>query len=374
MNKGRIISAESHQAMPDEYTSWRTSIEHRIEQAKLQAVLHVNKDMLSLYYDIGNDILKKQEEKGWGAQVIKQLAADLHHRFPDDRGLSERNLKYMRQFAKEYPNFPIVQVPLAQLRQKEIWQASLAKLADDRGFVQVPLAQITWYHHITLLAKVKDIAQRAFYILATARNGWSRDVMKLQIDNDYIHTMGHAINNFSTTLPPVESDLARDSFKDPYKFSFLGSEVLRNELDVERHLTARISDFLVEMGKGFAYVGRQYHLVVDGDDYYIDLLMYHLQLHCYVAIELKVVEFKPEFVSKLNFYISAIDEYIKTPNDAPTIGLLLCSSKSDTKAKLSLKGFTQPLGIASYEVKQKIADDVFSALPDVDDDEIKDNR
>lgn len=200
MNKGRIISAESHQAMPDEYTSWRTSIEHRIEQAKLHAVLHVNKDMLSLYYDIGNDILKKQEEKGWGAQVIKQLAADLHHRFPDDRGLSERNLKYMRQFAKEYPNFPIVQVPLAQLRQKEIWQASLAKLADDRGFVQVPLAQITWYHHITLLAKVKDIAQ------------------------------------------------------------------------------------------------------------------------------------------------------------------------------LSLKGFTQPLGIASYEVKQKIADDVFSALPDVDDDEIKDNR
>lgn len=366
MEKEKILSQ-----IPNGYDSWRSSIEHRIEQAKLQAVLHVNKDMLALYHDIGSDILKKQEEDGWGAQVIKRLAADLHRRFPDDRGLSERNLGEMKRFAKAYPQFPILQVPLAKLDKSDIWQVPLAKLADDNGFVQVPLAQITWYHHITLLTKVKDIVQRAFYILETARNGWSRDVMKLQIDNDYIHTMGHAINNFSTTLPPAESDLARDSFKDPYKFSFLGSEALRNELDVERHLTARISDFLIEMGKGFAYVGRQYHLVVDGDDYYVDLLMYHLQLHCYVAIELKVVEFKPEFVSKLNFYISAIDEYVKAPEDAPTIGLLLCSSKSNTKARLSLRGFTQPLGIASYEVKQRIAQDVFSVLPDVDNSELK---
>lgn len=194
--------------------------------------------------------------------------------------------------------------------------------------------------------------------------------MMLQIGRDYIHSKGHAINNFASTLPPIKSDLARDSFKDPYKFSFIGSESLRNELDVERHLIDRISDFLIEMGKGFAFVGRQYHLIVDGDDYYVDLLMYHLQLHCYVAIELKAVEFKPEFVSKLNFYISAIDEYVKTPTDEPTIGLLLCSSKSDTKAKLSLKGFTQPLGIASYEIKQRIADDVFNALPEVERDSL----
>ena len=222
----------------------------------------------------------------------------------------------MRQFASSYPDFPFVQVPLAQLLNNISWQKSLSKLRENNNdFVQVPLAQITWYHHISLISKVKNIAQRAFYIMATAQEGWSRDVMLMQIKNGYIEAKGESINNFSTTLPPIQSDLARYTFKDPYNFSFLGTVALQNELDIEKKLTEKVTDFLLEMGKGFSFVGRQYHISVDGDDYYIDILMYHLKLHCYVVVELKAVEFIPEFVSKLNFYISAVDEYVKTPED-----------------------------------------------------------
>ncbi len=189
--------------------------------------------------------------------------------------------------------------------------------------------------------------------------------MLFKINDGYIHSVGKSVNNFQLTLPSYQSDLAKYAFKDPYNFSFLGTVALQNELDIERNLTQKISDFLLEMGKGFAYVGRQYHLTVDGDDYYIDLLMYHLKLHCYVVIELKAVEFIPEFVSKLNFYISAVDEQVKAPEDKPTIGLLLCRTKSDTKARFALRGITQPMGIAQYEV-EKLVNDVQSALPSVD--------
>ena len=353
--------------LPNEYTEWRKNIEDLIEVSKLRTAINVNTDMLTLYWNIGKSILQKQEERGWGTKVIDQLSKDLSVKFPDDRGYSVRNLKYMRQFAEAYPQFPIVQVPLAQLEGNQIWQALLAKLKEDgQEFVQVPLAQITWYHHISLLTKVKSDIERAFYITETAQNGWSRDVMLMQIANGYIDAKGHAINNFTQTLPPPQSDLARYIFKDPYNFSFLGTVALQNELDIEKSLTSKVTDFLLEMGRGFAYIGRQYHISVDGDDYYIDILMYHLKLHCYVVIELKAVEFKPEFVSKLNFYISAVDEYVKAPEDKPTIGLLLCRTKSDKKAEFSLRGITQPMGIAEYETEKLFAD-VASALPQIDD-------
>ena len=202
--------------------------------------------------------------------------------------------------------------------------------------------------------------------MATAHEGWSRDVMLMQIEHGYIEAKGKSVNNFSATLPPVQSDLARYTFKDPYNFSFLGTVALQNELDIEKKLTEKVTDFLLEMGKGFSFVGRQYHLLVDGDDYYIDILMYHLKLHCYVVVELKAVEFIPEFVSKLNFYISAVDEYVKSPEDKPTIGLLLCRTKSDTKAEFALRGITQPLGIAQYETEKLFAD-VASSLPQIED-------
>lgn len=356
----------SNTLLPNGYAQWRKDIEHLIDTAKLHTALNVNVGTLTLYWNIGKSILQKQEQEGWGKQVIEQLSKDLISRYPDDRGYSKRNLGYMKSFAMQYPDFPFLQVPLAKLKELPILQATLAKLeGEGKNFVQVPLAQISWYHHISLLPKVKDEAQRAYYITETAQNGWSRDVMLLQIDNGYIHAKGHAINNFEQTLPPPQSDLARYIFKDPYNFSFIGTVALQNELDIEKSLTSKITDFLLEMGRGFAYIGRQYHISVDGDDYYIDLLMYHLKLHCYVVVELKAVEFKPEFVSKLNFYISAVDDLVKSPEDKPTIGLLLCRTKSNKKAEFSLRGITQPMGIAQYETEKLFAD-VASALPQIE--------
>ena len=361
----------SNTLLPNGYAQWRKDIEHLIDAAKLHTALNVNVGTLTLYWNIGKSILQKQEQEGWGKQVIEQLSKDLISRYPDDRGYSVRNLRYMKRFASAYPDFPILQVALAELRKLPILQATLAELENEgREFVQVPLAQISWYHHISLLPKVKDEAQRAYYITETAQNGWSRDVMLLQIDNGYIHAKGHAINNFEQTLPPLQSDLARYIFKDPYNFSFIGTVALQNELDIEKSLTSKITDFLLEMGRGFAYIGRQYHISVGGDDYYIDLLMYHLKLHCYVVVELKAVEFKPEFVSKLNFYISAVDDLVKSPEDKPTIGLLLCRTKSNKKAEFSLRGITQPMGIAQYETEKLFAD-VASALPQIEEIENK---
>ena len=360
-----IIKA-NNTLLPNGYTQWRKDIEQLIDTAKLHTALNVNVGTLTLYWNIGKSILQKQEQEGWGKQVIEQLSKDLISRYPDDRGYSVRNLRYMKRFASAYPDFPILQVPLAELKELPILQATLAELENEgKEFVQVPLAQISWYHHISLLPKVKDEAERAYYITETAQNGWSRDVMLLQIDNGYIHAKGHAINNFEQTLPPPQSDLARYIFKDPYNFSFIGTVALQNELDIEKSLTSKITDFLLEMGRGFAYIGRQYHISVDGDDYYIDLLMYHLKLHCYVVVELKAVEFKPEFVSKLNFYISAVDDLVKSPEDKPTIGLLLCRTKSNKKAEFSLRGITQPMGIAQYETEKLFAD-VASALPQIE--------
>ena len=360
------IIKENNTLLPNGYTQWRKDIEQLIDTAKLHTALNVNVGTLTLYWNIGKSILQKQEQEGWGKQVIEQLSKDLISRYPDDRGYSVRNLRYMKRFASAYPDFPILQVPLAELKELPILQATLAELENEgKEFVQVPIAQISWYHHISLLPKVKDEAERAYYITETAQNGWSRDVMLLQIDNGYIHAKGHAINNFEQTLPPPQSDLARYIFKDPYNFSFIGTVALQNELDIEKSLTSKITDFLLEMGRGFAYIGRQYHISVDGDDYYIDLLMYHLKLHCYVVVELKAVEFKPEFVSKLNFYISAVDDLVKSPEDKPTIGLLLCRTKSNKKAEFSLRGITQPMGIAQYETEKLFAD-VASALPQIE--------
>lgn len=245
----------------------------------------------------------------------------------------------MKRFANEYPDFP---------------------------FLQVPLAQITWYHHISLIGKVKDVSERAFYILKTAENGWSRDVMLLQVENDLYSNQGKAINNFHVTLPDYHSDMARDIFKDPYKFGFLAIEEKVNERMIEEKLIQKITDFLLEMGKGFAFVGHQYHLEVEEDDYYVDILMYHLKLHCYVAIELKAVEFIPEFISKLNFYVSAIDDLVKAPEDNPTIGLLLCTDKKNKKVEYSLRGNLQPLGVASYKTNKSLEERIKSALPTVE--------
>ena len=353
------------EAIPSGYSEWRKKIVELIESSKLQTIFSINTQMLNLYWHIGNDIIKQQQALGWGKQVVAQLSKDLISKFPDDKGYSERNLRNMKRFAVAYPTFPIWQVPLAKFKDMPISKSSLADITAEDN-VNIPLNSISWYHHISLLSKVSDEAERAFYILETIRNGWSRDTMLTQVKNRYIRAVGKAVTNFRETLPPVQSDLAKFTFKDPYIFSFIGTMAFQHEKDIENKLAEKITDFLLEMGRGFSYIGRQYNVKVDGDDYYIDILMYHVKLHCYVVIELKAVEFIPEFVSKLNFYISAVDEYVKSSEDNPTIGLLLCRNKSNKKVEFALRGLTQPMGVAQYETDQ-LFNEVASALPNIQD-------
>jgi predicted nuclease of restriction endonuclease-like (RecB) superfamily len=274
----------------------------------------------------------------------------------------------MKQFASEYPHFPFLQVPLAKMQETPILQARLAKftISADGEFVQVPLAQITWYHHISMIPKIKDLSLRAFYITEAAIQGWNRDIMMLQIENEYYKKAQALPNNFDTTLPPVNSDLAKATFKDPYNLGFVDMTKVKQELDLEDQLASKVTDFLLELGKGFAYIGHQYPLNIAGEESKVDLLMYHTRLHCYVAIELKVVDFKPEFLSKLNYYISAIDDLVKMPEDNPTIGLLLCRSKNNTKVEYALRGMTQPLGVAEYQTN-KMIEELKSELPSISD-------
>lgn len=327
----------------NEYKFWSGFITLKIKVAQTNAVLKVNTEMLTLYWEIGSSIIDKQAQNGWGSKVIDLLAVDLAKNFPGNSGFSIRNLKYMRAFAEAYPQFPVVQVPLAQSQGQ---------------FVQVPLAQITWYHHISLLTKVKNTAERAFYIAETAQNEWSRDVMLLQIQSKLYSRSGKAVNNFEQTLPEYQSDLAKSIFKDPYHFDFLMLAHKVKELEIETLLTQKITDFLLELGKGFAFVGRQYKIEVDNADYKIDMLFYHTILHAYVVIELKAGEFMPEYISKLNFYISAIDDKLKTPTDEPTIGLLLCASKSNIKVEYAMRGLDKPLGVASYQLEQLVKENM----------------
>lgn len=326
-----------------EFKNWANSIINHIKQAQTETCIKVNTDMLELYWFIGKSVIEVQKIHGWGSKIIDELSLEINTEFPHSTGFSVRNIKYMRAFADAYPDFPIVQVPLAQSKNE---------------FVQVPLAQITWYHHISLLSKVKDLNEKAFYIHETAKNQWSRDVMLMQIKSGLYQREGKAINNFKNTLPQYQSDLAKGLFKDPYKFGFLTLAKKINEKEIEDQLTSKITDFLLELGKGFSFVGRQYPIVVDDTDYKIDILFYHIQLRCYVVIELKAVEFKPEFISKLNFYISAVDEYLSNPNDQPTIGLLLCASKSNVKVEFAMRGLNKPLGVAEYQLEQIIKENL----------------
>ena len=352
----------------NEYQQWFQHLCKEIDRQRLKAVMQLNAATLQHYWWLGNDIISKQKEQGWGAKVIDQLSYDLQKRYGNDSGYSIRNLKYMRQFADEYPDFPFVQVPLAQLQERPYLQARLAKftVSADGEFVQVPLAQITWYHHISMLPKVKDLALRAFYMTEAGIQGWSRDIMMMQIEDGYYKKAVALPNNFDTTLPPIKSDLAKAAFKDPYNFGFVDMTKVMKEKDLEDQLAGKVTEFLLELGKGFSYLGRQYPLNIAGENSKVDLMMYHTRLHCYVAIELKATDFMPEYLSKLNSYISAIDDLIKTPEDNPTIGLLLCRSKNNTKVEYALRGMTQPLGVAEYQTN-KIIEELKSELPSIDD-------
>ena len=321
------------------YAEFLADLKERIRKARIKAALSANRELVLLYWEIGRMILERQRKEGWGSKVIDRLAQDLRREFPDLKGFSARNLKYMRAFAEAYP---------------------------DKKFVQEVLAQITWYHNITLLEKVKDPKERIWYIQQTIEHGWSRNVLVHQIESGLYHRKGKAITNFDRTLPAPQSDLAREVLKDPYVFDFLGLTEDIRERELERQLIARIRDFLLELGVGFAFVGSQVHLEVGGEDFYLDLLFYHLKLRCYVVIDLKTGEFKPEYAGKMNFYLSAVDDLLRHPDDKPSIGIILCKSKNKVIVEYALRDTTKPIGVSSYRLTRALPEELKESLPGVE--------
>lgn len=336
----------------NDYLLFFAKLKNDIEQARLKAVLSVNEQLLELYWKIGKNILSQQNTEGWGAKIIDKLSSDLKSSFPDMSGISPRNLKYMRAFADAYPEF--VQVPLAQIKGAP-------------AIVQVPLAQLPWYHHITLLDKVKEPDERLFYISQAVQNGWSRNVLVNQIESGLYSRKGSAVTNFSATLPPKQSDLAKEIFKDPYKFDFLSLAENHFERDLEDGLVGHMTKFLLELGNGFSYVGRQYQLEIGGEDFFIDLLFYHLKLRCYIVIELKAGKFIPEYAGKLNFYLNAVDGVLKHPQDQPTIGILICKEKNKVVAEYALKGLEKPIGVSEYTLTKAVPKQLENSLPSIRD-------
>ena len=322
-----------------EYISIVEKIKSEITSAQYRAAVHVNADMLLLYYDIGCVI---NEHKTWGNKFIDNLASDIRMEFPESKGYSVRNLKYMAKFAETYP---------------------------VREFVQQVVAQIPWGHNVVLLDKVSDAKEREWYIKKSAKNGWSRNVLVHQIERGLYQrqVLVDKVSNFESRLPSPQSELAVQTMKDPYVFDFIPFREEMLERDIEQALVRDVTKLLLELGTGFAFLGNQYHLNVGGDDFYIDLLFYNLNLRCYVVIELKAGDFKPEYAGQLNFYLSAVDEILKKEEDNPSIGLLLCKSKNNLVAEYSLKDISKPIGVSEYKVTRNLPDALEEQLPSVED-------
>jgi predicted nuclease of restriction endonuclease-like (RecB) superfamily len=326
-------------AAPAGYADWLAELKSRIHGAQQRATLAVNRELVLLYWQIGRDILDRQAREGWGAKVIDRLAHDLRAAFPDMKGFSPRNLKYMRAFAEAWP---------------------------DSTFVQEVLAQLPWYHQLTLLDKLDDTEARRWYAAKAIEHNWSRNVLVMQIEANLRKRSGQALSNFDQRLPKPQSDLARESLKDPYRFDFLGLTAEAQERELEDALVRHVTQFLLELGAGFAFVGRQVLLDVGGDEFFIDLLFYHLKLRCYVVIELKAGKFKPEHLGQLGFYLTAVDRQIKSEHDGPTIGLLLCKSKNKVVAEYALGDKTQPMGIAEYKLLESMPAELQTGLPSIE--------
>ena len=324
-----------------DYQSTLTNLKERIANERLRVTLSANAAMVLLYWDIGQTILNRQDQQGWGAKIIDRLSEDLKEAFPEMNGFSPRNLKYMRTFAQEWP---------------------------DREIVQRTVAQIPWRSNLALLHKLNDSGTRLWYAKQTIENGWSKDILALQIESRLHERQGRAPNNFALTLPPKDSDMAAQVFKDPYLFDFLGTADTRKEREVEQALIDHVQKFLLELGAGFAFVGRQVLLEVGDRDFRLDLLFYHLKLRCYVVIELKAVPFDPGFTGTLNLYLSAVDDLLRHPDDKPSIGLLLCKSKDDLVVEYALDGYRRPMGVAQWEsqLTRSLPDDLKGSLPSIE--------
>ncbi len=322
-----------------DYATFVTGLKTQIRSARTSAALAVNRELVLLYWNIGKQILDQQAKAGWGAKVVEQLAKDLRHEFPEMQGLSRTNLLYMRAFAEAYPNLE---------------------------FVQQIVGQLPWGHNVRLLDKLETFEQREWYAKACIQNGWSRAILEAQIETKLHQRQGKALNNFEQTLPAPQSELAQQMLKDPYNFDFLSLGQEAHERDLEKGLLEHLRAFLLELGVGFAFVGSQYHLEVNDKDYYLDLLFYHYRLHCFVIVDLKVTEFKPEYAGKMNFYLSAVDDLLRTVGDAPSIGIILCKHKNKTDVEYALRGMNQPLGVSSFNLSNALPEELTGTLPTVE--------
>jgi predicted nuclease of restriction endonuclease-like (RecB) superfamily len=323
---------------PD-YAAWLADLKSRIQRARSQAALAVNQELVRLYHHIGSEILVRQDRQGWGAKVIDRLAVDLAAAFPDMKGLSSRNLKYMKVFAELCPALQIGQQPAAQL---------------------------PWFHIVTLLTKVQDPDQREWYAIRAVERAWSRATLEASIKAQLHLREGAAVTNFAQRLPEPQVQLAQEILKDPYHFDFLGLGDEAHERDIENALVRHITRFLLELGAGFAFVGRQQRIEVNGDEFFIDLLFYHVRLKRYVVVELKAGAFAPEHAGQLNFYLAAVDAQLKAADDNPTIGLLLCKTKNQLVAEYALSGIAKPMGVAEYQLLRALPEPLDTSLPTVE--------
>ncbi len=325
--------------LDDSYRVWLEQLKSKIQSAQLKAATSVNSQLLQLYWELGKDIVQKQQQAKWGDAVLEQLSIDLRLGFPDITGFSKRNLYAIRQ-----------------------WYLFFSQKFE---FVPQPVAQIPWGHNRLLISKIKDVEVALSYAAETVKQGWSRDQLEVQIKAGYVETKSNAITNFSQTLPEVQSGLAKETIRNPYNFDFLGLERDALEKEIESGLVKHITRFLIELGKGFSFVGRQFPIQVSESEYFIDLLFYHLHLRCFVVIELKAGKFKPEYAGKLNFYLSAVDSQIKHPTDQPSIGLILCKTKDSIEAEYALRDLQKPIGISEYLLTQDLPKELENELPTV---------
>ena len=331
--------SEAPIVIPAEYGSFLEDLKNRIRAAQVRAAVSVNRELVILYWGIGKQILEAQNLRGYGQKIVPKLSADLTKAFPGMKGFSQRNLDYMLAFAKAW---------------------------SDEEVLQQLAAKLPWFHNCIVLDKVKKAEDRVWYLNQSLANGWSRSVLTQQIKSKLHERQGAAISNFATTLTSPQSDLAANILKDPYNFDFLGLGDEAHEREIENAMVIHIRKFLLELGVGFAFVGTQQRLEVAGEEFYIDLLFYHVRLHCYVVIELKAGKFKPEYAGKMNFYLSAADDLLRTEGDAPSIGLILCQDKNRILAEYALRDIGKPIGVSSYDLTKSLPENIKTSLPTIE--------
>jgi predicted nuclease of restriction endonuclease-like (RecB) superfamily len=379
--------SKTQSLVPPGFPKLLKEVKARIQQAQTRAVLSANAELVRLYWDIGRMIDQRQQQQGWGAGIIPRLARDLRNELPEVKGFSVRNIGLMLTFFREYPDASAIgQQPVAQLRAHPKVSQAVAQLRADtksplaaaklgaitnaqQAAAQLPdaaLWSIPWFHHVVLMAKVKDLPTRLWYMQQTLANGWSRNVLLLMIKSDAHRRQGKAITNFERLLPAPQSDLVQQTLKDPYIFDFLTLEEPFHERELETNLLHQLERFLLELGQGFAFVGRQFHLDLGDSDFYIDLLFYHLKLRSFFVIDLKKGQFKPEHAGKMNFYLSVVDDRLRHETDAPSIGLILCQDRNQIIAEYALRGADKPIGISEYELTRALPPGLKSALPTVE--------